>query len=229
MEKLFVGRLGIEDIQPIISSNCIWFPVEIEVIDTDEYHGDARSFGYPVDEGYCTKIVFDYVVGALAEDTIDLYKNIKNFVKPQKVSINDFLETSEVRISEYTSELDHSWIDKAIAEDEDYESFDDIMFHAWPQEWQRAYYDFIHKMHRKATNNQPILTDSYEYTLYELDEKHYYAIILKNPTDWGRLKKDDDGLALLQAAIKTYEEQLERKNVLKRQFIDNLKILKNCL
>jgi hypothetical protein len=97
-QETYEGILSIDDVKPIIKANTINFPVAVEVVDTDKYHGDARSFGYPVDEGYCTVVTFEPVIGAIVDDTIAALKELrakKELMSECMPSVDDYLEQSD--------------------------------------------------------------------------------------------------------------------------------------
>jgi len=64
--------ISLRDMKPEIGKSGIFFPVSVEHIDLDQYHGDARSFGFCFDYGPCSIVTFEQAAGILADDTIAL-------------------------------------------------------------------------------------------------------------------------------------------------------------
>ena len=106
--KQFNEYVRLEDVKPEISKSGIFFPINVKHIDLDQYHGDARSFGYHFDEGHCTVVEFEQVIGVLADDTIEMFeecKKMKNHgLKKPHHSMLDIIE-SEINCDKKESEL----------------------------------------------------------------------------------------------------------------------------
>jgi len=85
-------HVKIEDVKHQVSSNGIFFPVSIEHVDLDKFHGDARSFGYNYDDGHCSIVRFEQAVGTLAEDTIDIFERCEKIKKYLKKPTHHILE-----------------------------------------------------------------------------------------------------------------------------------------
>jgi len=96
----------LQDLKPKIS-NGIFFPIAVEHKNLDEYHGDARSFGYHFDDGHCTIVTYEQVVGALAEDTesiLDSCAELKSYMKKPHHSTLDIV-SSDVECNKDNAEL----------------------------------------------------------------------------------------------------------------------------
>lgn len=92
------GFVDITDLKPEISAKGIYFPVSIEHVDLDKYFGDARSFGYNFDDGLCSVVKYELVMGALADDTIEIFNDcadIKKSLKKPTYHILDIVENGE--------------------------------------------------------------------------------------------------------------------------------------
>lgn len=94
-ETQLQGSYNINQVKPEVSRNGIFFPVSAEVVNLDKYHGDARSFGYNFDEGTCTVVKYEQVVGALAEDTIALFDECAEMKEYMKKPHHSILETAD--------------------------------------------------------------------------------------------------------------------------------------
>jgi hypothetical protein len=79
--------------KPLISDG-ISFPISIEHKDLSEYGGDARSFGYHFDDGFCSIVKYEQVVGVLSDDTFELIEECKAIASKPKPSYN-LLEIDE--------------------------------------------------------------------------------------------------------------------------------------
>jgi hypothetical protein len=94
--KQFNDLIELENIKPEVGKSGIFFPVNVEHVNLNKYHGDARSFGYHFDEGPCSVVTFEQVVGVLAEDTIELLDECaamkKHGLKKPHRSILDIIE-----------------------------------------------------------------------------------------------------------------------------------------
>lgn len=95
------------DLKPEVSSGGIYFPVAVEHIDLNKYHGDARSFGYNFDDGPCSVIKYEQVVGILADDTVEMFLECSKLKKHNKKPNSDLLESSDNKtpFSKNSSEL----------------------------------------------------------------------------------------------------------------------------
>lgn len=76
MEQCIEGRIEPHDIKPIIEEGTLFFPMAAELENLNKYGGDGRSFGYPCDDGCCTTITYEPMCGVLADDTVELVKEV---------------------------------------------------------------------------------------------------------------------------------------------------------
>lgn len=99
--------VSLADLKPEVSSDGIFFPVSVKHVNLNKYHGDARSFGYHFDDGHCTVIRYEQVVGTLAEDTIEMLADCETMRKKARKPDVDKLEASddETEFSKENSEL----------------------------------------------------------------------------------------------------------------------------
>jgi hypothetical protein len=79
--------------KPLIDGG-IFFPVSISHKDLSEFGGDARSFGYHFDDGACSIVKYQQVVGVLADDTLELIEECKAISSKKKPCFN-LLEIDE--------------------------------------------------------------------------------------------------------------------------------------
>jgi len=107
-EAQFEGYVSLKSLKPKIENGGIFFPISVEHVDMRKYHGDARSFGYNFDEGVCTVVKYEQVVGVLADDTIALFDEcaeIKKYMKKPSTSILEVDENNNSECNEEGSKL----------------------------------------------------------------------------------------------------------------------------
>ena len=96
------------EIKPSVGKDGIFFPVSAKHENLNKYHGDARSFGYDFDDGHCTVVIFEKVVGVLADDTKALFDEcaeMKRYgLKKPRHSMLECVET-DVECDRVSSEL----------------------------------------------------------------------------------------------------------------------------
>src|SRR5690554_6104430 len=110
ISKTVAGRYSLEELKPSMKSDRILFPVSA----VQEYVSeDGRSFGYPLDEGWVTEIKYDFVMGALADDTIDLALSLKKPPSIPSCGINaiDAFEWPEEERKAWMTGLDLTWLE----------------------------------------------------------------------------------------------------------------------
>lgn len=98
-QEQFNEYLELNNIKPEISQKGIFFPISVEHINLNQYHGDARSFGYDFDDGQCTVVTYEQVIGILAEDTIAMFaecEEIKKYMKKPHHSMLDIIQSDAV-------------------------------------------------------------------------------------------------------------------------------------
>lgn len=88
------GSHSLSSIKPEVSKDGIFFPISVTHVDLAQYGGDGRSFGYHFDEGHCTVIKLERVVGALAEDTIALFDECAEAKRNMHKPHHDMLDSS---------------------------------------------------------------------------------------------------------------------------------------
>lgn len=234
IRKTVAGRYSLDDLKPSIKSDRILFPVSVEQIYVEE---DGRSFSYPVDEGWVTEIKYDFVMGVLADDTIDLAQSLKN--RPQSPScgmyaIDEFEWTEEQR-SAWMVGLDLTWLDTNYEELLDKSSvvkedwIKDQLENYWclPTEW-RAAYDRHITLLNTPTGSKTVVLVFDELTLFK-DESGDYFFQTKYFCH-GRLTKADRCSAEEYIIdFKEYEVEKTRYQASVRKLAENLALLKASL
>ena len=107
-EIQFEGFVAMNDLKPRVENGGIFFPVSVEHVNLNKYHGDARSFGYQFDEGSCTVAVYEQAIGVLADDTVGLFDEcakIKKYMKKPSVHILEEDESNKSECKKENSEL----------------------------------------------------------------------------------------------------------------------------
>jgi hypothetical protein len=232
-KQIHEGVKSIKEFSPIFNSSIIYFPVSVEVIDTDVYCGDARSFGYPIDEGMLTEVSYEPVMGALVEDICALRSDIiakeRVIKKSMKVELDDYLESSRVQPEEWDIGLDKEWMKTAniyggieLADDPENITLDDITYWNWNQEHRHAYDNYIKKLLSVMYEKKPLLIDDAGYSLFELDDTYYIAIITSAATWWRRFKRDEAAVETVLEKIKAKSEFQQQINVAKKHLADTM-------
>lgn len=238
--EIYSGTLEKDEIRPRIKSNTICFPINVQYENTDKYGGDARSFGYPVDDGDVTIVKYDCTVGALTEDTIALFNSMKT--APRRPSSGvcpiDAPEYSEEELGSWKKGLSEEWAEARaeewireglISEDEKKEEIKDALenYNCWPIDWQTAYDEHRKNLNSPAGELRLVLTNE-SLKLYQ-DEREDFFFQTKYH-NYGKIEKADKAAAL--DYIDEYEVYVEamKEKGRKNQIIKaNLDLLKETL
>lgn len=241
MEKILAGSIERSEIVPQFEGNRVWIPVSVEYKNTDDLAGDARSFGYPVDEGMVTIIKYDFVAGVLAEDTIAIYEQIKR--KPKKPATGTHaIDTADTGIDSshvWQHGLDLQWaytryeewkksglIDKNETKEQWIAELLDN-YHEWPESWKEKYHQ------HKASLNSPsgelsFVLENGPLTL-SVDKVGNYFFKTEYH-DHGQLTKADNEAAKRYIVeVETYCQQMERHTALNSKLTENLKLLEEII
>jgi hypothetical protein len=236
--KIHVGVINLDEINPIFESNRILFPISVKVINTDKYHGDARSFGYPVDEGMCTEVIYDYVVSIMAEDTIALVNSVKDrsrmLKKPRLLDIYDVFDIGD----EWKKGLNTAWLEEEIKEwldegliteseiDEKREN-DLNNYHCLCQEWKDAYDHATDKVHKIDRQKAKLISDFEGTKVYKYNGKYYFS---NKYYDYGNTcLLDTEDVDIYLDAIKSYRANVSSINVMHTKVNENLQLLKSAI
>lgn len=239
MKKIYEGSNDISHFMPIINNNAIFFAVDTKTVNTDEFHGDARSFGYPVDEGIVTVVTYDYAVGVLAEDTIALIQSLK---KPKAPSAGihpmDGYKFKDEQLRSWEEGLDPSWAEKDYYEWKakgliDNETKTEWIkdrkesYHCWPESWKKAYNEHGDTLNKFSGVGKIVLNNG-KLTLYQDDNNDFFFATKYH--DHGKIHKADktDALQYIEK-YKIYMAALKKYNELSAVAMDNMETLKATL
>ena len=231
------GQYAIDELKPRIEKNRILFPMSAKCEYIKE---DGLSFGYPGDYGWFTIITYDYTVGTLTDDTIELARRLRK--KPQRPHVGtnpmeSYKFTDEQR-NRWKANLDSSWVEaifdefrnEGLTNNDDKDSFIDGQlnnYNCWPQEWKEAYDTNWINMNSPIGNKREIVVNDV-LTLYIDDNEDYYFSTPYH--DHGRLTKADKNAAI--EYIKEFERYQNEKSMYKslvNTFKSNMKLLKETL
>lgn len=234
MKKCVEGKISIDELKPIIKSDKIYFPIST---DYEYVKDDGRSFGYPVDDGWVTHIEYDFTVGVLTENTIDLIETLKNPARPSEGAIATY-EFSIADLDSWKQGLDNRWAEDEYEEWQQKGLIDDDEtkgewiadrldnYHCWPNEWRKIYDAAREEMNKPIGEKQLILSNG-DLALY-FDGQNYF--FTTKYYDHGKLTKADKESALIYIEdFKIYEESLSKYNETLKQLKENLEILRNTL
>lgn len=234
IEKTISGHILLSELKPIIEDCRILFPVSVEHIYVEE---DGRSFSYPVDEGWVTEIKYDFAMGALAEDTIDLARSLRN--RPQSpgcgtYAIDEF-EWPEDQLNAWMVGLDRAWLDtdyeelldKSSVVKEDWIKDQLENYWCWPIEWRKACDQHRALLNTPVGSKTAVLTCG-SLTLYE-DERCDYFFQTKYYNHGALTKADKESANEYISNFKTYKIELSQYKASEKQLIHNLNLLKESL
>lgn len=236
--KSVPGIMTLDNLKPIIEDRRILFPVAV----SHEYiEEDGFSFGCPVEHGHYTIIQYDFTMGVLTEDTIDMIQKTKRPERPNQGQAVEVYEFSQKDAWAWREGLDttwaeneyHEWLAKGLVDDN--ESKEDFIDHRlesywhWPMEWRQKCDD-----HFKALNSpepageKKLVLKNGEFELYIDDNREYY---FSTPYHHhGRLTKAVTSSALgYIEKYKTYLEALEDYKTKMSVINENIQLLKGTL
>jgi len=237
MEKQFEGYLNKAEIKVAFEGNAIFFPVSVEYVNLNKFNGDARSFGYHFDDGYCTVVEYEKAVGALADDTVALIRLQKN--KPRSPSvgigaIDTFEHSADVANSwkvglstDWAESRYQQWLKEGLVDDgetkEEWIASELNSYHSWPMEWIQKYNE-----HREQLNSPigelSVVLKHEELTLFK-DESEQFFFETKYYDHGKRQKADPQSAKAYIDLYKIWQEQVRAYSALSVQVDENLKQL----
>ncbi len=236
--SLFIpGRVCLSELKPRIESNMILFPVSA----SSEYvKEDGFSFGYPVDCGWATTVKYECAVGALAEDTIALFRSMKKPTPPHRgIYPMELYGFSEQELDAWREGLDASWAEERyqewlekglVADGETKEQFianELDNFHCWPAAWQSAYTESRRKLNAPVGKKREVLVNG-PLTLYVDDNGDYFFSTPYHAH--GEIQKaDPESARKYIEEFHAYQSELAQYREKAKQLKENLDLLKSSL
>jgi hypothetical protein len=230
--------LGNSDLKPEIEANQIVFPISIEVVNTNKYDGDARSFGYPCDEGLCTEVTYDFAVGTLSEDTISLAETLQKdkhlLKKPDVENMYDRVELSEdwkkELSTQWLKDKIREWLEKGLIDESETEEMwkNDIdNYHCWCQEWKDSYNTAYRELNEIDTTKEKMVLSFGSTNIYKKEGLFYSCSDYYNHGKTSLLDTDNIDLAI--ESVKSYNCNVKALNEKSKQLENNLELLKSLL
>ena len=241
MQKILKGQIALTNLKAIVKNDGIMFPVSAESKFIAE---DGRSFGYPVDEGWITEVFYEPVKGVLADDTVVLFKDIKNFPKcyPPSSGVMPMktFNYSDEELNSWKKNLSFEWAYKKLDEEIRKngveatlgfnETIDEYIDHLvenywnYPQDWRDAY-DAHNKTLGVPVGNLTKVLVSGALELFKDDNDDFFFKTQYH--NHGKLEKADKDAALDYIRdYQAYSKLSAKKNKLIDEFNCNIELLR---
>ena len=231
IKKILEGEYHLEKIPTIIESARILLPVSAEIINTDKYNGDARSFGFPCDEGLCTAVEYNYHVGALVDDILSLIATKNNHRVAEKPDIRSHFYTLET-----SKMLGDKWFSDITKNDCRDDNGELLSFYNWPIETQNKYNKKNSEIQVEVEKKGEIVFKFEDRVTVYKYKNHYFGKMpfwyhgklsfLECDNDY--YSNDDEAFKALVESEKKYLSTLKTKFNLNKKINDNLELLKKA-